>query len=119
MLRDALDGAEVSKDSFLSAKVVLEVARQIAADDLEERIARLETIASQARDPYTKDERPTEQIIESIRRLNTMLGGVLDEESAAGNGDGNGDGEEPTAEDLRRVRREIKAMDLDRGGGDT
>ena len=119
VLRDALEGKEVSKDGFLSAKVVLETARAIEADDIEERVEKLEQIARRPQDSYKNDERPIPEILESIRRLNTMLGGVLDEESAAGNGDGNGDGEEPTAEDLRRVRREIEEMDLDRGGGDT
>jgi len=107
VLRDALEGKDITKDSFLAAKLTIEAARAIEADDLIERVERLEAIASQPRGQYNNDERPVEEIKESIRRLNKMLGGVfLDEDTAAGNGDGNGEGDgpvSPTIEDLQRA----------------
>jgi hypothetical protein len=108
-LRDALDGKEVSKDAFLSAKVVLEVAREISADDLAERVGRLEAISRQR--PYSGqyDGLTDEQLVEGVKAMRATVDRLLAPDSTPGGDGGNGAASPamPSVEDLRRARDEL------------
>ena len=78
VLRDALEDKDITKDSFLAAKLTIEAARAIEADDLIERVERLEAIASQPRGQYNNDgngegDGPVSPTIEDLQRAGAAL----------------------------------------------